>query len=791
MKIFSVSRAQGWSSLLTLALLPVLMYGSWLALKQGANEVSDWLPEHYSTTIDYQWFRQHFTTDEFILISWDGCTLDDPRVDALAARLQPAAEVGQTEDSERAEPAETSEPPDGPQPLADADRRPETSGVSDQPRPAAGVSGILRVITGRSLLDEMTTAPISLPRAEAIDRLKGSVVGPDGRQTCVIVELTSQARAELRKTLQRLQEAILASGVPEGSWHTGGSPIVNAAMDEISIRSMGRAILLTCSLSVIIAWFCIRDVRLTLLILVTGLLSMAAAMSMLPLCGVRLNATLFTMVPMVQTASVSGALHLCNYYRQAVAEQGHRGAAWRAVRHAWLPLALATGTTAAGLLSICHSDLQPIRQFGLFSAIGVGLSFLILMIWLPLMLSTGGPQNGNVAGQQISVTGDAPLPPYWQAIAWSVIRRYRLMTAVCLGIMLLCAPGLQWFHVAIDLLQELPDSAAVIQDCRWLEEHLGHLTVVELILRIPDDSPMSTLERVQLARKIQQRIAGLRDVGCSMSVASFVPVYQDQELTLVKRSAIRRQLERKRERLLNSGFLVEADGEELWRISVRVASLNKMDYGQFAADLPAWIQPELESERCRGVATISTGVSSAVYSARRSLMDGLVRGLVTDVLLICVAVMLMLRNFTSALLMVFSNLFPTCLVLGIAGCLNLEVYAGTILAPCVALGVTVDDVIHLVIWYRNGVRRGQGQTDALNLAWQACARPMYQSWALLGLGMATLLTCELASIRQFGMTMIAMLSAGLVGNLVLVPALLAGWMGRMIQPPADPVSADR
>jgi predicted RND superfamily exporter protein len=132
--------------------------------------------------------------------------------------------------------------------------------------------------------------------------------------------------------------------------------------------------------------------------------------------------------------------------------------------------------------------------------------------------------------------------------------------------------------------------------------------------------------------------------------------------------------------------------------------------------------------------------------------------------------------------MIVSSVFPTCIVLGIAGWLDLEIYVGTILAPCVALGVTVDDVIHFMIWFRNGVRQGQSQYDALQLAWRACARPMYQSWFLLGVAMVTLLWCDLTSIRQFGATMAAMLTAGLVGNLVLVPAILAGRLGRLICP---------
>ena len=44
---------------------------------------------------------------------------------------------------------------------------------------------------------------------------------------------------------------------------------------------------------------------------------------------------------------------------------------------------------------------------------------------------------------------------------------------------------------------------------------------------------------------------------------------------------------------------------------------------------------------------------------------------------------------------------------------------------------------------------------------------------LLGLGMATQFVNDFGSIRQFGMMMVAMLTASVVGNLILQPALLA------------------
>jgi predicted RND superfamily exporter protein len=139
-----------------------------------------------------------------------------------------------------------------------------------------------------------------------------------------------------------------------------------------------------------------------------------------------------------------------------------------------------------------------------------------------------------------------------------------------------------------------------------------------------------------------------------------------------------------------------------------------------------------------------------------------------------------MRTVSSGILLGLASLFPTLILLGVLGWLGIAINVGAVMAPCVALGVTVDDSIHFMVWFRSGIWRGLGPARSVLLAWRACVRPIYQSWMLLGLGMATQFVNDFASIRQFGMMMTAMLTVSLVGNLVLQPALLASPVGRVL-----------
>ena len=70
-------------------LLPIVLMGAKITLRSNRNDVKEWLPASYRETDEYKWFQKNFTNETFVLVSWDGCTLDDERLKILSAKLMP------------------------------------------------------------------------------------------------------------------------------------------------------------------------------------------------------------------------------------------------------------------------------------------------------------------------------------------------------------------------------------------------------------------------------------------------------------------------------------------------------------------------------------------------------------------------------------------------------------------------------------------------------------------------------------------------------------------------------
>ena len=87
----------GWVIILLMASMSIFVIdGARRAMQSQSNRVEDWLPAHYQETKDLKWFHDHFAGEDLLMISWDGCTLDDPRSKTFVERLRQPGNWKQT-----------------------------------------------------------------------------------------------------------------------------------------------------------------------------------------------------------------------------------------------------------------------------------------------------------------------------------------------------------------------------------------------------------------------------------------------------------------------------------------------------------------------------------------------------------------------------------------------------------------------------------------------------------------------------------------------------------------------
>jgi predicted RND superfamily exporter protein len=128
------------------------------------------------------------------------------------------------------------------------------------------------------------------------------------------------------------------------------------------------------------------------------------------------------------------------------------------------------------------------------------------------------------------------------------------------------------------------------------------------------------------------------------------------------------------------------------------------------------------------------------------------------------------------------NILPVLVVFGGMGWLGIAVDIGSMMAASIALGVAVDDTIHYLTWYREALNQMGDRHRAIIHAYRRCAPPTLQAALISGLGLAVFVFSTFTPTQRMGWLMMTILLAGVVAELVMMPAILAGPLGTVFKP---------
>jgi hypothetical protein len=156
-----------------------------------------------------------------------------------------------------------------------------------------------------------------------------------------------------------------------------------------------------------------------------------------------------------------------------------------------------------------------------------------------------------------------------------------------------------------------------------------------------------------------------------------------------------------------------------------------------------------------------------------SIVSGQIWSLALTAGVIFVLMAAMFLSTRVGLIAMVPNVFPLFVFFGLMGVTGAELNFGTNIIASIALGVAVDDTIHIMTRLSSTVRTTSDQEQALLEALSTVGKPALYASLVLLLGFLTLCFSTFVPIREFGFLSAATILVGLVGEIALLPALLA------------------
>jgi len=718
---------------LMLVLLPLFLWSTRAALKSNSNDPQQWLPREFEEAKTYKWLQKNFGQDEITIVSWPGCTLSDPRVNQLA----------------------------------DAMTSPSTDGLQYYSR----------AMTGPQLVDQLREEPIGLTGKQIYDRLGGLLVGKDGKTTCLILYLSEEGEKERKDAIAHLLETAESVCELDPNEIRLAGPTVDAATIDIESQ---RLLLVLAGLSGIIAlllmWWRLKCFRTAFVVFLGAVYATAVAMSILYLTGGNMNLVMTMLPPLVYVLSISSAVHLVNYYRDAVRSTGAETAPRKMIKLGWWPCLLAACTTAIGLFSLGVSEIIPVKMFGIYAAVGTVCGLLVLLAYLPAILTVCPlPLPKNDESKPDDGCGKERLARF--VMRWQIV-----ITPLCLVLMAWSTYGLGFLKSTVRLQYRFGEESRIIRDYRWMEEEIGSLIPLEVVVGFKPDCELDFFERLQDIQELEEALATVKNVGSTLSAADFTPPQPKGSAFIIAawKTRMRHDLPQHRATFEEAHLLAhEESGKELWRISIRADAFGDVDYGRFTEELKKVVDPLIADRD--DIEVTYTGAIPLIYKAQRELLNDLMESFLWAFGIITIVMGVVLRSPVAALLSMLPNVFPAVVVFGLMGWCGVAIEIGTIMTASAALGIAVDDTIHYLTWFRRGTYSGRSRLDSLTFAYRHCATAMLHTTLICSVGLLVFTLSSFLPIVRFALLMAILLVVALLGDLVFLPSMLSGWAGRFFE----------
>ena len=748
---------------------PLVIYVSTLPPQRFRNEITEWGDRSSLAYQQFSEYREKFGANEAIILSWPGCDLVDPRVEkvAVAIETQLAGKVHNVSSGQRAYLALRND--------------------------------------------------AKLPEATALKRLRNVFIGQDDQTTAIGFQLTKTAMRNRGEVLAQVERILEMAEVDPSEVIYAGLGHNLYTMDKEGLESPFRMVPQIILLALILTLFFVRNIWLAFFINALGTYSGCLAFNIVWLADVDMNAIIWPLPTLTLLLTVSASLHFLSYFRKSAESLSAplNGAAelnpnlsddslaWRravavdAVRNAFKPILYCTATTAIGLLSLMLSTSEPVRQFGLFGAQSVLAGNLLLLIWFPAWLTWIGYaeqlKNKHKASHSAGLSSPQPISNRvdgWQL--WSRLTRNGrwLIISLCSVALVWGVLGIPKVKTGSELPNFFPTGHPALTSAKELEARVGPLNSVELLLQFDDTDLNNDRIRLRALRALTSRIESETDFESCLSAGTFAPNFKSQQ------SGLRAGLEKNRLRdfkdqietvgLLHCG---ESGNQETWRVSCRYSVFKELDLAKQTAALKR-IATELFVRDGQNIfageslTTIVTGEFVMFDFVDSQFFKELLLTYVTAFAIISLTVLVVLRSFKASLIALLPNLFPALVVLGSAGFLGYSLDVASLTTASVALGIAVDDTLHFLLWYQKTRKRSsQGSEEAsadsaVCSALRYCGTAMVQTSMILGLSIVLYAFCGFLPTVRFGILLSAMMFAALVGDLLLLPALMATFSQR-------------
>nr|MDQ3421633.1 MMPL family transporter [Acidobacteriota bacterium] len=491
------------------------------------------------------------------------------------------------------------------------------------------------------------------------------------------------------------------------------------------------------------------------------------------LMGFNYNVLSSMLVPLVVVLAIADDVHIMQRWGEARRHNDNERAFKETVSHLATPLFGASVTTALGMLSLATSNVVAVRSFGIGSAVGIMVDFVISLILVPTLLTF------------VKFDAAEKAPPHEKYFLEPLRRVARLSCAhpvrvLSISLLIGAVAALGIFRLRVDTnhINFFAGSHPLGQSARVIDQELSGVYSFQLMLEGPPDS-LNTPAALKRIDRLQEELRKFEHVRKVTSIADYVKrinkelndgrpeanVIPDDAATIAQELFVfalggdgRHELQR-----------VVASDYSKAQINVKLQSMSSDLVLRHVEDADRLAK---EAFAGTGISVLTTGSGRLFSTLDNYLVDSQLSSFGTAFLTVFGVIFIVFRSWRFGALTIVPNVLPVLAVLGVMGYLDISMNIATVMVASVALGVVDDDTIHFINRYRREVSEGASTDEAIEKATIHEGRASLTTAIINSVGYAVLFLSEYKPTAWFGGLLALTMAVAFLAEVFILPPII-------------------
>jgi uncharacterized protein len=615
-------------------------------------------------------------------------------------------------------------------------------------------------------LVELTPSPQWKERILRDPLLTPGLVSQDGRTAILAVGLSADVGNSASRDIQEKVRELVAKKF-DAEIRIGGIPAVQAQMGTMLAKELGNFLILSVLASVITLLLFFRSFSAVVIPLGLVLIANLACLGMMAILGISFTVLLSTLPVLVAITVVSMASHTMMRYAAdwELAKRSQENpnpvrVLLKSYHGLLLPNFLTSVTTAIGFLAIAFGEIPLIRQYGLTVGFSIFICwFVVIGSLLPLLILFPVPKvrHWTEARARWSI--------WLVSHGKGVVAAMAVFCTFCLWF----GKDLNW---SARLFDDLPAGHEARTTTEFFDKHLGGMIPFDLVIEGEEENAWNSPEALakidQLAQSWRQHPAVGSVVGPHDLIRAAGEV-QGRGLASTRQEAA--------EYAFLYGFsendpykkFVTADGRAA-RIAIRLRDVPADQMKAVVGSISSQAKAEFP-----GWKVVPAGMATTVHELNNELSSELIYGFWQALACIAIVLLVVFRSLRWTLVAVVPNLVPVFVLLAALHFGDTPIKPGIALIFSIALGISFDNTVYLLGRLRLLRERSKDGRIQVGKAWFQEGNLCLFSSVALSAGFLVFLTSYFSLNQQFGVYMLLAIGGSLLGDLILMPAMLAAF----------------